>query len=68
VVEAVPATVAEASRNGSPLSDDDVDRIARRVTELIGEGVVREVAWEVVPDLAEVVIKERLRELEDQVG
>jgi hypothetical protein len=29
--------------------------------------VVREVAWEVVPDLAEVVIKDRLRELESQI-
>jgi hypothetical protein len=29
--------------------------------------VTREVAWEVVPDLAEVVIRERLRELEGQI-
>jgi hypothetical protein len=50
-----------------PLSEADVDRIARRVAELLGERVVRDVAWEVVPDLAEVVIKERLRELESQV-
>ena len=62
--EAAPA----AHTNGAAMSDDDVDRVARRVVELLGEGVVREVAWEVVPDLAEVVIKERLRELEDEVG
>ncbi|HUO86968.1 MAG TPA: response regulator [Thermoanaerobaculia bacterium] len=49
------------------LSADDVDRVARRVVELLGDQVVREVAWEVVPDLAEVVIKDRLRELESQV-
>lgn len=59
--ESVPAS------NGSGLSNQDVERIARRVVELIGDGVLREVAWEVVPDLAEVVIKERLRELERQV-
>ena len=37
-----------------------------RVAELMAETVVREVAWEVVPDLAEVVIKERIRELETE--
>lgn len=52
---------------GRRLSDEDVDRIARRVAEMLGEKAVREVAWEVVPDLAEVVIKDRLRELESQL-
>lgn len=57
-----------AGGNGSgSLSDSDVDRIARRVVELLGEKVVRDIAWEVIPDLAEVVIKDRLRELESQV-
>jgi hypothetical protein len=49
------------------LSDDDVDRIARRVVELMGNEAVREIAWDVIPDLAEIVIKDRLRELESQV-
>lgn len=49
------------------LGADDVDRIARRVVELIGDRVVRDIAWEVIPDLAEVVIKDRLRELESQI-
>lgn len=52
---------------GRSLSDADVDRIARRVVELIGDKAVRDVAWEVIPDLAEVVIKTRLRELESQI-
>ena len=58
--------MAAAAANGGGLSDDDVDRIARRVAEILGGDVLREVAWEVVPDLAEVVIKDRLRELENQ--
>jgi len=57
----------EAAGNGNGLGEADVERIARRVVELLGSQTVREVAWEVVPDLAEVVIKERLRELESQV-
>jgi CheY-like chemotaxis protein len=56
-----PSAVAQ------PLGDEDVDRIARRVVELIGDSVVRDIAWEVIPDLAEVVIKDRLRELESQI-
>jgi hypothetical protein len=57
---------AAAAANGG-LSDADVDRIARRVVELLGDQLVREVAWEVVPDMAELVIKDRLRELERQL-
>jgi YesN/AraC family two-component response regulator len=49
------------------LSEEVVEQIARRVVELLSNDAVREVAWEVVPDLAEVVIKDRLRELESQV-
>ena len=49
------------------LTDEQVDRIARRVVELLGETIVREVAWEVIPDMVEVVVKERIRELEAEV-
>jgi len=49
------------------LSDEDVDRIARRVVELIGDHTIREISWDVIPDLAEIVIKDRIRELEGQV-
>jgi CheY-like chemotaxis protein len=61
-----PASPAPASGNGH-LSDEDVDRIARRVVELLGDRTVRDVAWEVIPDMAEVIIRDRLRELEGQV-
>jgi len=58
---------AAATNGGGRLSDEDVDRIARRVAELLGDKAVRDVAWEVIPDLAEVIIRDRLRELESQV-
>ncbi|HEX6902837.1 MAG TPA: response regulator [Thermoanaerobaculia bacterium] len=63
---AAAAPAAAANGNGR-LSDEDVDRIARRVVELLGDKTVRDVAWEVVPDMAEVIIRDRLRELEAQV-
>jgi CheY-like chemotaxis protein len=63
--EAPPEPSVAAAAPG--LSDEDVDRIARRMLELIGERVVRDVAWEVVPDLAEVLLKARIRELEASV-
>jgi CheY-like chemotaxis protein len=53
-----------ASAGPGPLSDADVDRIARRVVELLGESVVRKVAWDVVPEMAERLVRERLAELE----
>ena len=52
---------------GPALSDADVDRIARRMIELVGDKAVRDVAWEVVPDLAEVLLKSRIRELESSI-
>lgn len=64
---AAGAASAVAGNGGGRLSDEDVDRIARRVVELLGDKAVRDVAWEVIPDLAEVIIRDRLRELEAQV-
>jgi CheY-like chemotaxis protein len=46
------------------LSEDEVDRIARRLVEVIGERIIRKVAWDVVPEMAERLVKERLREIE----
>ncbi|HSN89277.1 MAG TPA: response regulator, partial [Thermoanaerobaculia bacterium] len=69
VAEVLPSPVPApaASNGGGRLGDEDVDRIARRVVELLGDKAVRDIAWEVIPDLAEVIIRARLRELESQV-
>ncbi len=62
--EEVEAAAAPADSTGpAGLSDDDVDRIARRVVELASDQLER-VAWEVVPDMAEIVVRQRIRELE----
>jgi CheY-like chemotaxis protein len=65
--EWIAGAAGAAATGAGGLSEHDIDRIARRVAELLGERVTREVVWEVVPDLAEVVIRERLRELEGQI-
>ena len=58
VVAAAPAT----SINPDQLSPEMIDAIARRVVEMMSDKVVREIAWEVVPDLAELMIKRQLEE------
>ena len=45
------------------LSDEDVDRIARRLLELAGDRI-ENIAWDVIPDMAELVVRERVREIE----
>jgi CheY-like chemotaxis protein len=46
------------------LSDADVDRIARRVVQLLSDKAVRDIAWEVVPEYAERLVRERIAEVE----
>ena len=58
------AAVTEAKPEAQKLTSADIDAIARRVVERISDRVLREIAWDVVPDLAEVIVRERIRELE----
>lgn len=44
------------------LSPEVIDAIARRAVELLSEKAVQEIAWEVVPQLSELMIKRRLEE------
>lgn len=48
----------------SALSEADVDRIARRVVQLLSDKAVRDIAWEVVPEYAERLVRERIAEVE----
>jgi hypothetical protein len=58
-----PVQTASEEAAGVGLSDDDVDRIARRLLELAADRI-EHIAWDVIPDMAEVVVRERMRELE----
>ena len=67
IAPAAASPAPSSSSNGSAdLTDDQVDRIARRVVQLMSDQVVRNIAWEVIPDLAEMVVKERIRQLESE--
>jgi CheY-like chemotaxis protein len=48
------------------LSPADIDAIARLVVARLSERVLREIAWDVVPDLAEMIVRERIRQLEGE--
>lgn len=56
------AQAAESQAAAPQLSPEMVDAVARRVVELMSDRSVREIAWEVVPDLAERLIRERLEQ------
>jgi len=58
----VPPAQAAVSVSADQLSPEMIDVIARRVVEMMSDKVVREIAWEVVPDLAELLIKKQLEE------
>jgi len=67
-VEPLPAAF-EAQVTDQPaaaveLDDQQLEKISRRVVELLSESVVRDVAWEAVPEIAERLIRERIREIE----
>jgi CheY-like chemotaxis protein len=63
---AAPAAAPTVEAAAFALSDADVERIARRVVELNAEALEK-IAWEVVPDMAEMLVRKRIRELESAV-
>ena len=63
---AEPPSASTSVAGGGELTDEQIDRIARRVVQLMSEQVVRNIAWEVIPDMAEMVVKERIRQLESE--
>jgi hypothetical protein len=60
-------TGAAGATEGIVLSQESIDSLARRVVEKLSDQIVREIAWEVVPDLAETLIRKRIQELEEKI-
>ncbi len=57
-LSAVPAPTA----SGVELSEETLKIIVDRVVRRMSQDVVREVAWEVVPEMSEIIIRQRLDE------
>lgn len=55
-------TMAAASAASNQLSPEMIDAIAQRVIEKLSASAVKEIAWEVVPQQADVIIKKMVEE------
>jgi CheY-like chemotaxis protein len=60
-----PPPPSEAAAVAVPL--EMVEKIAQRVVAQISEKAVREIAWEVIPDLAEALIKQEIERLKAEL-
>jgi CheY-like chemotaxis protein len=67
--EAVPAkgSASELDRQ-IELSDETLDAIAEKLVRRMSSDVVREIAWEVVPELADTLIRQWLKEHDSSEG
>jgi CheY-like chemotaxis protein len=66
-IDQAPAPAPSAAQSSTEVSSQSmspevIDAIARRAVALLSEKVVQEIAWEVVPPLAELLIKKELEE------
>jgi CheY-like chemotaxis protein len=48
------------------LSEDALDRLADLVVKKMTDRVVREIAWEILPGVAESIVRQRIKELEER--
>jgi CheY-like chemotaxis protein len=62
----VAAEPARAPAEGAVLSDEALDRLADLVVKKMTDRVVREIAWEILPGVAESIVRQRIKELEER--
>jgi CheY-like chemotaxis protein len=72
VAPPAPPVAAAAAAGAVLLSEDALERIVERAVvkaiEKLAGTVLEQVAWEVVPDLAESLIKEEIRQIKEAIG
>ncbi|HET8945485.1 MAG TPA: response regulator [Candidatus Polarisedimenticolia bacterium] len=61
-----PQKPVQPPAGGADLSDDALDRLADLVVKKMTDRVVREIAWEILPGVAESVVRQRIKELEER--
>jgi CheY-like chemotaxis protein len=68
----LPVAVAAVETKVSALSEEDVEqlieKVVTKVVEKLAGSILERVAWEVVPDLAENLIREEIRKIKDAVA
>ncbi|MGD9343262.1 MAG: response regulator [Desulfuromonadales bacterium] len=66
---AVAATLVDAEAKAAALSEDEIEQIIEKVVtkvvEKLAGSILERVAWEVVPDLAEHLIREEIRKIKE---
>lgn len=63
-VIAPPPGPTVAALVSTPPSEQELEQIARKVLEL-ATPLLERIAWEVIPDMAEMLVRKRIRELEE---
>ncbi len=63
LAEPAPAAGVAAAAARFRLTPEEIDAVARAVLRRLSDEVLREIAWEVVPDLAETIIRDEIRRL-----
>jgi CheY-like chemotaxis protein len=60
------AVEVQGDATAPTLTQEMVDRIAEQVVQRMSDRAVREIAWEVIPQVAEAIVRNRIKELEEQ--
>jgi hypothetical protein len=61
-VAGIPPKAAEKPNPEALLSEDSLNLIVDRVVRRMSPDVIREVAWEVVPEISEAIIRRTIQE------
>ena len=65
----VATTLAEVEEKASAMSEDEIEqvieKVVTKVVEKLAGTILERIAWEVVPDMAEHLIREEIRKIKD---
>ncbi|HYV18176.1 MAG TPA: response regulator [Verrucomicrobiae bacterium] len=61
-----PQKPVRSGPEGADLSEAALDRLADLVVKKMTDRVVREIAWEILPGVAESIVRQRIKELEER--
>ena len=61
-----PSRATAPAAPAADLSEAALDRLAELVVQKMTDRVVREIAWEILPGVAESIVRQRIKELEER--